>query len=108
MKKDTSLSSCAGDLFIAFLTIFVSAFVGGLALSLVWNWYVPTLFGLTTLTIWQALGLSIVLKMFVGTSSSRQKSSDDVTTRMLSDTLEYIFTCAVFVGIAWVILQFAF
>lgn len=37
-----------------------AAFVFGLILMLLWNWLMPTLFGLPTITFWQAWGLILM------------------------------------------------
>ncbi len=38
----------------------------GFVLMWLWNWLMPELFGLTTLTYWQAVGLFILLKILLG------------------------------------------
>jgi hypothetical protein len=38
---------------------------GGLVM-LLWNWLLPTLFGLPTITLWQAFGLLILSRMLFG------------------------------------------
>jgi hypothetical protein len=53
--------------------------VGGSALAilcawpimLLWNWLMPSIFGLKTITLWQALGLNILsMFLFKGSGSS--------------------------------------
>ena len=42
-------------------------FLSGWVTMLLWNWLVPVIFGLGTITFWQALGLIILIKLvFVG------------------------------------------
>ena len=42
-------------------------FLSGWVTMLLWNWLVPMIFGLGTITLWQALGLIILIKLvFVG------------------------------------------
>ena len=42
-------------------------FLSGWVTMLLWNWLVPMIFGLGTITFWQALGLIILIKLvFVG------------------------------------------
>ena len=42
-------------------------FLSGWVTMLLWNWLVPMIFGLRTITLWQALGLIILIKLvFVG------------------------------------------
>lgn len=47
-------------------------FIGGLAILFgfvimwLWNWLMPMIFGLTTLTFWQAVGVFILAKILLG------------------------------------------
>ena len=36
------------------------------ALQLLWNWLMPDLFGLQTITYWQALGILVLAKLIFG------------------------------------------
>ncbi len=48
----------------------------GFVIMWLWNWLMPEIFGLTTLTYWQAVGLFILLKILLGgCGSSSSKSS---------------------------------
>ncbi|MBJ6367177.1 hypothetical protein [Snuella sedimenti] len=38
----------------------------GFVIMWLWNWLMPDIFGLTTLTYWQAVGLFILLKILLG------------------------------------------
>ncbi len=55
------------------------AILFGFVLMWLWNWLMPDLFGLTTITYWQAVGLFILLKILLGgcggSGSSKKKSS---------------------------------
>ncbi len=54
------------------IIVFGGLFIGGLAILFgfvimwLWNSLMPELFGLTTLTFWQAVGLFILLKILLG------------------------------------------
>ena len=41
-------------------------FLSGWVTMLLWNWLVPVIFGLGTITFWQALGLIILIKLVFG------------------------------------------
>ncbi len=59
-----------GGLGIAALAILL-----GFVIMWLWNWLMPELFGLTTITYWQAVGLFILSKMLIsGDSSGGEKS----------------------------------
>ena len=61
-----------------YVTIFFNTFVTVLLLSVfasflltlpvmwLWNWLMPKIFGLTTLTFWQTFGLSFLCSMLFG------------------------------------------
>jgi hypothetical protein len=50
-------------IFIAFL-IFIA--LGGVVVQLLWNWLVPSLFGLRVVTLWEALGLLALSRILFG------------------------------------------
>jgi len=70
---------------IAAMIIFGGAAIVGLAILFgfvimwLWNWLMPDLFGLTTITYWQGVGLFILAKILIGGcgSGSRSKRSKD-------------------------------
>ena len=52
-------------------TIIVVTFIITLPVYWLWNWLMPELFGLHTLTFWQALGVALLSScLFKSTSSS--------------------------------------
>ncbi|EZH73511.1 hypothetical protein ATO12_16370 [Aquimarina atlantica] len=55
------------------------AILFGFVIMWLWNWLMPEIFGLTTLTYWQAVGIFILSKIFLGGcgSGSSKKSSKD-------------------------------
>ncbi|TYA71549.1 hypothetical protein [Seonamhaeicola marinus] len=69
------------------MIIFGGIFIIGLAILFgfiimwLWNWLMPMIFGLTTLTFWQAVGVFILAKILLGgcnfgdSSSKKSKSS---------------------------------
>ena len=57
-----------------FFPVFGAAalFLFGSVIMLLWNWLIPDLFGLTTITFWQALGLFILSRiLFSGMGRGR-------------------------------------
>lgn len=53
---------------IVFMAILIIAFIllFGYAFMWLWNWLMPEIFGLTTLTYWQAIGLLVMAKLLFG------------------------------------------
>ncbi len=52
----------------------VVALIMALPVMLLWNVLMPDLFGLTTITFWQALGISVLCSILFKSSSSSSKS----------------------------------
>ncbi len=54
--------------------IIIIAALTSLPVMLLWNWLMPEIFGLTTITFWQAVGLSLLANCLTkGGSSSSKK-----------------------------------
>jgi hypothetical protein len=66
------------------LLLGVAAFValGGQIVKWLWNWLMPPLFGLHTVTFWQALGLLILCRILFGGLMTRGSSRYDYRRRM--------------------------
>ncbi|MFC5047451.1 hypothetical protein ACFSTE_07015 [Aquimarina hainanensis] len=73
----------AGIIIFGAIAITGLAILFGFVIMWLWNWLMPDIFGLTTLTFWQAVGLFILLKILLGgcgggSSKSSSKDSDDL------------------------------
>ena len=55
-------------LFAPFILLAFAAFIalGGAVVMALWNWLLPSLFGLPTVTFWQALGLLALSRILFG------------------------------------------
>lgn len=49
-----------------FLILVLIAFLIGGPLWLLWNWLMPTIFGLPYITFWQAVGLNLLSAILLG------------------------------------------
>jgi len=59
---------------VILLIIFaVVSIVAAIPLYFLWNWLMPAIFGLTTITFWQAWGLSFLSSILFKNSSSNSK-----------------------------------
>jgi len=45
----------------------------GLPLMLLWNWLMPMIFGLPTLTFWQAVGINFLASILFGKTTTTSK-----------------------------------
>ena len=64
-KVEKFVRSAVKILFVAILII-VFILLFGYAFMWLWNWLMPDIFGLTTLTYWQAIGLLVMAKLLFG------------------------------------------
>ena len=51
----------------------IVALILGLPLMLLWNWLMPTLFGLPIITFWQAVGLNFLSSILFKTTYTSKK-----------------------------------
>ncbi len=51
---------------LAILGIVVVAGIGGVLVMLLWNWLIPSIFGWSQVTFWQALGLLALCRILFG------------------------------------------
>lgn len=65
MRKKSPLEIVGMIIFGAF-AITGLAILFGFVIMWLWNWLMPEIFGLSTLTYWQAVGLFILLKLLLG------------------------------------------
>ena len=55
-----------GWVIVGVITAAALAFVFGYFVMLLWNWLMPELFGLTTITFWQAFGVTLLARLIFG------------------------------------------
>ena len=71
---------------LAMLGMVLFVFIGGEIVRQLWNWLLPTLFGLPEITFWQALGLLVLCRILFGgfgfSNSSRSKARRRMKERM--------------------------
>jgi hypothetical protein len=53
-------------MFGGFILMVFAAFFFGLVVMLLWNWLMPTIFGLIEVTYWQAWGIFLLAKILFG------------------------------------------
>lgn len=59
---------------LGLLALLVAALLGvvtGFPVMLLWNWLMPVIFGLPTISFWQAIGLSVLSSILFKSNSSK-------------------------------------
>jgi len=57
---------------ISIVFLILIATILALPLMLLWNWLMPLIFGLTKITFWQALGVSVLCRILFSTISTNK------------------------------------
>lgn len=57
---------CTGYGLLGILGFAVFAVLGGIVIMLLWNWLMPLLFQIPTITFWQAVGIAILARLLFG------------------------------------------
>ena len=73
--REKSTIEIIGMVIFGAIAITGLAILFGFILMWLWNWLMPTLFGLSTVTYWQAVGLFILFKILLGGCGSGSSSS---------------------------------
>jgi hypothetical protein len=110
MKED-KFASCVGWIVSLVVLVLVGTVADGWALSTIWNWFIPPIFKLTTLTLWQAIGVAMVFQLFTRTNELKKSGeTKDLSAgeAVLAGFVKAIVVPAFTVGMAYVVLQFAF
>lgn len=111
MDTENKFASCVGWIVAWVGTIVVATLADGWALSTIWNWFMPRIFHLVTLTFMQAIGVAMVFSLFTRTNktdSNKSKEKKSALDLWLESTFVPVLTAVFTVGIAWIVLQFAF
>lgn len=64
--RGKSPGKIAGWIVFGIVAITGLAILFGLIIMWLWNWLMPEMFGLTTITYWQAVGIFILFKILLG------------------------------------------
>jgi len=64
--RGKSPAEIAGIIIFGAIAITGLAILFGFIIMWLWNWLMPDIFGLTTLSYWQAVGIFILLKILLG------------------------------------------
>jgi len=65
-RRGSKLMKIIGMTFAGVLLAAAFALVFGLVVKLLWNWLMPAIFGLGTISYWQAFGIVLLAKLLFG------------------------------------------
>ena len=78
-NKESSLMGSLGMIVFSYSISLLFVLIRGWTLSLLWAWFVvPTFTGIPSISIPQALGLSLIASVFVITTKNKNKEKEDV------------------------------
>ena len=86
------ISPSIGIMLIGLVIFFTVGIVLSIPLCLVWNWLMPYIFGLPTINVLQAFGLSVLITLLSPRKIDLAKKSNiqDTTNTDLNDKLEKV------------------
>lgn len=73
--RTRSVGEIIGMVILGIIGVIGLAILFGYIIMWLWNWLMPEIFGLTTLTYWQAIGVFILFKILLGGCNFGDKSS---------------------------------
>lgn len=84
--KDNNTLACFGLVFVAVISVVVSAVMTGWVLSVLWGWFIVPVFSVPHLSVGTAIGLSLVVDILVRQrkSSSEKKELSDIIIEAVS------------------------
>ena len=71
-----SLVKIIGVIVVAFIVLLGLDFLLAIPTMYLWNWLMPKLFNLTTITYWQAYGLSLLAGLLFGKVNLNTRKDD--------------------------------
>lgn len=96
-------SAAVGVVAILALSIIWSAFWFGLALSLLWGWFVVPLFGAAQIGTVQAYGLILTLKALQAKIPNKDIKEASFGDRIARTMMLPPFIAGIFIGVGWVV-----
>ena len=65
-----------GAIVVSLFIIAIAALIGGIVIMWLWNWLMPVIFGLTTITYLQGAGLAALCGLLFKNNSTNTKEKD--------------------------------
>jgi hypothetical protein len=101
----SSNDGCGWYIASLILVLPIGVLLQGAVLAIAWDWFVVSTFEITTITIPQAMGISIVGSMIAGASPNSDSDKDGIEI-FLEGLMKATVIPLFYLVVAWTILQF--
>ncbi len=102
MKDSDRVLGCIGMVLVIVLMVVIGSLMNGWALSILWKWFVIPIFTLPSLSIIQAIGVSMVVGILTSHSSTIDSSKEwtEIINTYIGRAIVYPIMV---VGIGWIV-----
>jgi len=105
MDKENSAFTCLGLVLFAVLSVVVGSIMNGWAISVLWRWFIVGVFGLPLLSIPQAIGFALVIRVL--THQSKPKEPEKSTIELVVEIIATgILSPLMVVGLGYIVSLF--
>jgi len=106
MGKENTGWACLGVLAYSLVALIVGALLNGWVLTKLWAWFVAPVFGVQTLTLIPAIGLSLVVAYLTHQQRKNNNKGKDTTTLIAENIGEIVVYPLFVLLVSWVVVQF--
>lgn len=103
-EQERKLIGYLGQVALFILLLVSSSLINGYTICTLWAWFAVPTFGLPSLTIAQALGLSLTVSYF--SIQQTEKTEAGFTEKLIKAMTQIILKPAIFLSLGWIYLQF--
>jgi hypothetical protein len=104
MKTNNDFAGCIGTIVLIILAILTGVITYGWALSVLWEWFIVPIFGLSSISITEAMGIALIIgflsKQMPSDTKEKDKSLVELFGSYLGSTIFYPFFVVV---LGWLI-----
>lgn len=105
-KLSQAFAAIIGMIALLFITIFWGGFVCAYTTSVLWTWFAVPIFGLPTLSIAQAYGVGMTIRMLKGVEVLKEDSKREFGETVARLLLLPPLVCGMCLLVGWVVKQF--
>lgn len=106
--NDNKLMGCIGVIFTIVFVLVVGTIGNGWALSVLWGWFVVSIFDLPALTLVQALGIGLIVSFFTNDLQKEDNAGKDLNyaEKLVYTCIMVILKPLIYISLGWIYLQF--